>query len=49
MPVCWPAIATDPEEPTLHLLLGHVYDRIGLKGMAANEFDEAEALTAPKN
>jgi len=43
------AIATDPEEPTLHLLLGHVYDRIGLKGMAANEFDEAEALTAPKN
>lgn len=43
------AIATDPEEPTLHLLLGHVYDRIGLKGMAANEFDEAEALTAPKS
>jgi len=43
------AIATDPEEPTLHLLLGHVYDRIGLKGLAANEFDEAEALTAPKN
>jgi len=43
------AIAADPEEPTLHLLLGHVYDRIGLKGMAANEFDEAEALTGPKN
>ena len=43
------AISTDPEEPTLHLLLGHVYDRIGLKGLAANEFDEAEALTAPKN
>ena len=43
------AIATDPEEPTLHLLLGHVYDRIGLKGLAANEFDEAEALTGPRN
>jgi hypothetical protein len=43
------AIAADPEEPTLHLLLGHVYDRTGLKGLAANEFDEAEALTAPRN
>ena len=43
------AIAADPEEPTLHLLLGHVYDRTGLKGLAANEFDEAEALAAPKN
>ena len=43
------AIAADPEEATLHLLLGHVYDRIGLKGLAANEFDEAEALTGPRN
>ena len=42
------AIASDPEEPTLHLLRGHVYDRTGLKGMAANAFDEAEALTAPR-
>jgi hypothetical protein len=42
------AIAADPEEPTLHLLLGHVYDRTGLKQLAANEFDEAEALTAPR-
>ena len=41
------AIAADPEEPTLHLLLGHVYDRTGLKGLAANEFDEAEALAGP--
>jgi len=38
-------IATSPEEPTLHLLLGHVYDRIGLKQQAANAFDEAEALS----
>jgi hypothetical protein len=43
------AIAASPDEPTLHLLLGHVYDRTGLKGLAANEFDEAEALTAPRN
>jgi len=44
------ALASDPDEPTLHLLLGHVYDRTGLKGLAANEFDEAEVLTsAPKN
>jgi hypothetical protein len=41
------AIAADPDEPTLHLLLGHVYDRTGLKGLAANEFDEAEALATP--
>jgi hypothetical protein len=39
-------IAASPEEPTLHLLLGHVYDRIGLKQQAANAFDEAEALSA---
>jgi hypothetical protein len=44
------AIAAAPEEPTLHLMLGHVYDRTGLKQLAANEFDEAEALAAaPKN
>jgi hypothetical protein len=38
-------IATSPDEPTLHLLLGHVYDRTGLKQQAAQEFDEAEALS----
>jgi hypothetical protein len=43
------AIAKDPDEPTLHLLLGHVYDRTGLKSLAANEFDEAEALSSPRN
>ena len=43
------AIAASPEEATLHLLLGHVYDRTGLKQLAANEFDEAEALAAPRN
>lgn len=38
-------IKTSPEEPTLYLLLGHVYDRIGLKQQAAQAFDEAEALS----
>ena len=42
------AIAAAPEEATLHLLLGHLYDRTGLKRLAAEEFDEAEALTAPR-
>jgi hypothetical protein len=41
-------IQASPEEATLHLLLGHVYDRTGLKQLAANEFDEAEALSAPR-
>jgi Flp pilus assembly protein TadD len=41
-------IAAAPEEATLHLLLGHVYDRTGLKRLAAEEFDEAEALAAPR-
>ena len=43
------AIGAAPEEATLQLLLGHVYDRTGLKQLASNEFDEAEALTAPRN
>jgi len=42
------AIGAAPEEATLHLLLGHVYDRTGLKQLAAGEFDEAEALAAPR-
>lgn len=43
------AIAAAPDEPTLHLLLGHVYDRTGLRTLAGNEFDEAEALAAPRS
>jgi hypothetical protein len=42
------AIGAAPEEATLHLLLGHVYDRTGLRQLAASEFDEAEALAAPR-
>jgi hypothetical protein len=43
------AITAAPDEPTLRLLLGHVYDRTGLTQLAGAEFDEAEALSAPKN
>jgi hypothetical protein len=39
------AIAADPAEPTLHLLLGHIYDRIGLKELAAEAFEEARSLS----
>jgi hypothetical protein len=37
-------IAADPDEPSLHLMLGHVYERTGLKELAAEEFDEAQFL-----
>jgi len=39
------AIAADPDEPNLHLLLGHVYERTGLSELAAEEFDEAQFLS----
>jgi hypothetical protein len=39
-------IAADPNEPVLHLLLGHIYDRIDLKGLAAQAFEEARGLSA---
>jgi hypothetical protein len=39
------ALAVDPEEPSLHLMLGHVYERTGLTELAAEEFDEAEFLS----
>ena len=42
------AIASDPTEPTLHLLLGHVYDRTGLQELAAEAFEEARGLSTPK-
>lgn len=40
------AITADPDEPGLHLLLGHVLERIGLAELAAEEFDEAQFLSA---
>ena len=39
------ALATDRDEPTLHLLLGDLYTRTGLTDLAAESFDEAQYLT----
>ncbi|MDO8479473.1 MAG: hypothetical protein Q7W02_25420 [Candidatus Rokubacteria bacterium] len=39
------ALAGDPDEPTLHLLLGQVYDAIGLGELAQREFIEARDLS----
>ncbi len=39
------AIAADPDEPTLHLLLGQIYERMGLMVLAAEEYDEAQFLS----
>ena len=39
------ALAVDPDEPTLHLLLGQVYDTIGLGELAQREFIEARDLS----
>lgn len=38
------ATKSDPDEPTLHFLLGEIYDKTGLKGLAGEEFGEAEFL-----
>jgi hypothetical protein len=38
------ALARDPDEPTLHTLLGSFYTQTGLPQQAAQAFDEAESL-----
>lgn len=38
------ALAADREEPTLHTLLGHVYERVGLTARAVDAFERARAL-----
>jgi len=38
-------IAADPDEPTLHQLLGWVYERTGLPDLAAEAFAEAQYLS----
>jgi hypothetical protein len=38
------ALVTDPDEPTLHLLLGDLYTRTGLTDLATESFDEAQFL-----
>ena len=40
------ALAADPDEPTLHLLLGQVYDTIGLSELAQREFIESRDLSS---
>jgi Tfp pilus assembly protein PilF len=40
------ALTADPDEPSLHLMLGHVYERTGLTALAAEEFDEAQFLSS---
>jgi hypothetical protein len=38
------ALARDPDEPTLHVLLGNLYLRTGLPELAAQSFEEAQFL-----
>lgn len=38
------ALAKDPDEPTLHLLLGNLYETAGLREQAAESFDESRFL-----
>jgi hypothetical protein len=38
------AIKTDPDEPTLHFLVGEIYEKTGVKSLAAEEYGEAEFL-----
>jgi hypothetical protein len=40
------ALVRDPDEPTLHMLLGQVYDTIGLAELAQREYIEARDLSA---
>jgi hypothetical protein len=40
------ALRADPDEPSLHVMLGHVYERTGLPALAAEEFDEAQYLSS---
>lgn len=42
------AVKADPDEPTLHFLLGEVYDKTGLKTLAQEEFSEAQLLSTKK-
>ena len=36
--------AADPDEPTLHFVLGELYDKIGLRSLATEEYGAAEFL-----
>jgi hypothetical protein len=39
------ALTRDPAEPTLHLLLAHLYEKIGLPELAGRAYDEAQFLS----
>jgi hypothetical protein len=42
------AIAADSDEPTLHFVMGELYDKTGLKTLAGEEYNEAEFLSRTK-
>jgi hypothetical protein len=42
------AIAADADEPTLHFVLAELYDKIGIKNLAGEEYNEAEYLAKAK-
>lgn len=39
------AVTADPDEPTVHLLLGETYEKTGLKSLALEEYGEAQFLS----
>jgi len=39
------AVTADPDEPTVHLLLGETYEKTGLKNLALEEYGEAQFLS----
>lgn len=43
------ALATDTDEPALHMLLGNLYLKAGLADQAASSFDEADFLLTKAN
>jgi hypothetical protein len=43
------ALARDPDEPALHMLLGNLYLKTGLPQLAAESFDEAQFLLSREN
>ena len=42
------AVNSDPDEPTLHFLLGEIYEKTGLKNLASEEYSESEFLLKKK-
>ena len=38
------AASSDPDEPTLHFLLGEIYEKTGLRNLSSEEYSEADFL-----